>query len=102
MDVVPQPVEDGCVCGRVGGAGGIVDALCDEEHGVNVAGARTHVEHGVEVNRVGFQAAVLQEDVVVLEGFGDGEFGMAGFGAATEDARIGLYIGELSALLHLF
>lgn len=54
------------------------------------------------MDRVGFQAAVLQEDVVVLEGFCDGEFGVAGFGAAAEDAGIGLYIGELAAFLHLF
>jgi hypothetical protein len=27
---------------------------------------------------------------------------VAGFGAAAEDAGIGLYIGELAAFLHLF
>ncbi|KAJ6444653.1 LOW QUALITY PROTEIN: pentatricopeptide repeat protein [Purpureocillium lavendulum] len=92
--VVSQGVEDGGV--RVGGGGArrLVDRVGDEEHGVEVAGAGADVEHGVEVDRVGLQARVRHEQVVVLDGLGDGELGVLGAGAAAEQ-------DELDGLLEL-
>lgn len=53
------------------------------------------------MDRVGLEAAVGEQDVVELDGFGDGEFGVLGFGEAAEDDGEGLDVGELGAFFHL-